>query len=132
MHDTRIHVRWGELDPYNHVNHSTYLSYLEHGRIDALDRIGWGMDKLASDGFQVVVARADVRFRKPATAGDDLIVRTWVIETRAASTVWGQRILRGDEIIVEAEITAAATTLAGRPTRIPAEFRDAMGTLLAP
>lgn len=131
MHETPIHVRWGELDPYNHVNHSTYLSYLEHGRIDALDRIGWGMDKLAADGFQVVVVRADVRFRKPATAGDDLMVRTWVIETRAASTVWGQRILRGDETILEAEVTAAATTLEGRPTRIPAEFREAIAILLA-
>lgn len=130
MHETRIHVRWGELDPYNHVNHSTYLSYLEHGRIDALDRIGWGMDKLAADGFQVVVVRADVRFRRPATAGDDLTVHTWVVETRAASTIWGQRIARGNETIVEAEITAAATTLEGRPTRIPPEFREAMADLL--
>jgi len=131
VHETRIHVRWGELDPYNHVNHSTYLSYLEHGRIDALDGIGWGMARLAADGFQVVVVRADVRFRRPATAGDELVVRTWVVETRAASTIWGQRILRGEETIVEAEVTAAATTLEGRPTRIPAAFHEAMRALSA-
>ncbi|NIR36738.1 MAG: YbgC/FadM family acyl-CoA thioesterase [Actinobacteria bacterium] len=129
MHDTPIHVRWAELDPYGHVNHSTYLSYLEHGRIDTLDRIGWGMDRLSAAGFQVVVVRADIRFRRPATAGDDLIVTTGVIETRGASTVWGQRITRDEEVVVEATITTAATTLAGRPTRIPDDLREAIAAL---
>ena len=35
VHETTIHVRWGELDPYRHVNHATYLSYLEHARVAA-------------------------------------------------------------------------------------------------
>ena len=129
MHRTPIHVRWSELDPYHHVNHAAYLTYLEHARIAALEDIGWGMDVLRDQGFQVVVVRIDVRFRSPATAGDDLIVESRVVEIRAASSRWSQRILLGDTVILEAEVTAAATNHDGRPTRAPAELNDALKQL---
>ncbi len=129
MHATPIRVRWSELDPYHHVNHAAYLTYLEHARIEALESIGWGMGVLIEQGLQVVVVRIDVRFRSPATAGDDLMVVTGVAEVRAASSRWHQRILRGDELVLEAEVTAAATTLQGRPSRAPADLNRALGAL---
>jgi YbgC/YbaW family acyl-CoA thioester hydrolase len=131
MHRTPIHVRWGELDPYHHVNHATYLTYLEHARISALDSIGWGMDELRRRDCQVVVVEIEVQFRAPATAGDELVVETWLHELRGASSRWGQRVMRGDEVVLEALVRAASTTLDGRPVRTPEEFRVAL-THLAP
>ena len=129
MHQTVIHVRWGELDPYGHVNHASYLSYLEHARIAALEHIGWGMGSLSERGYQVVVVRADVRFRRPAAAGDELVIDSGIAELRAASSRWHQQIRRGDEVILEAEITAACTTSEGRPARTPPEFQQALEQL---
>jgi YbgC/YbaW family acyl-CoA thioester hydrolase len=129
MHRTAIHVRWGELDPYHHVNHATYLTYLEHARISALDSIGWGMEELAERGYQVVVVEIAVRFRAPATAGDALVVETWLEELRGASSRWGQRVLRGDEVVLEATVRAASTALDGRPVRTPEAFLTALATL---
>ena len=54
MHETRLQVRWSELDPYGHVNHAVYLTYLEHARIAALESIGWGLaaiERLASGSW---------------------------------------------------------------------------------
>ena len=99
MHSTTIHVRWGELDPYNHVNHATYLSYLEHARIAALDSIGWGMDVIAAAGYQVVVVGIDIRFRSPATAGDTLTIDTSLKRLGASESAWSQVIRRGDEVL---------------------------------
>ncbi len=129
MHETTIHVRWGELDPYHHVNHAAYLSYLEHARIAALESIGWGMDEIAATGSQVVVIRLDVRFRRPAIGGDELTVRTAIDGLRGASSTWRQQIMRGDTLILEAEITAACTDLDGKPTRTPAVFQEALRSL---
>jgi YbgC/YbaW family acyl-CoA thioester hydrolase len=129
MHRTPIHVRWGELDPYHHVNHAGYLTYLEHARISALDSIGWGMEELRRRGQQVVVVEIEVRFRTPATAGDELIVETWLQELRGASSRWGQRVLRGEEVVLEASVRAASTTLDGRPVRTPEAFRAALAAL---
>ena len=130
MHHTTIHVRWGELDPYHHVNHAAYLSYLEHARVAVLESVGWGMDALTAQGYQVVVVRVDVRFRKPATAGDTLIVESGVLHLGASESTWRQVIKRGDEVIAEAEIHAAATNLAGRPVRAPEALRSALQTLV--
>ncbi|MCB2223741.1 MAG: acyl-CoA thioesterase [Actinobacteria bacterium] len=130
MHRTTIHVRWGELDPYHHVNHATYLSYLEHARIAALESIGWGMDEIAATGHQVVVVRVDVRFVAPAVGGDELVVETAIERLRGASSTWRQRILRGGEVVLDAEVTAACTDLEGRPSRTPAEFQEALRALL--
>jgi len=132
MHRTTIHVRWSELDPYHHVNHAAYLTYLEHARIAALEEIGWGMDALRQLGYQVVVVRIDVHFRASATAGDDLVVESGVVEVRAASSRWSQRILRGDTVILEANVTAAATNEAGRPARAPAQLNAALERLMDP
>ena len=114
VHETTIHVRWGELDPYHHVNHATYLSYLEHARVAALESIGWGMDRIAETGHQVVVVEVDVRFRLPAGGGDELVVQTSIADLRGASSTWRQRIVRGEDTIVEAEVTAACTDLTGQ------------------
>ena len=129
MLSTTIHVRWGELDPYNHVNHATYLSYLEHARIAALDSIGWGMDVIAAAGYQVVVVRIDIRFRSPATAGDTLTIDTSLKHLGASESVWSQVIRRGDEIIAEAEVHSCATNPEGRPVRAPEGLRAALMTL---
>ena len=129
VHQTSIQVRWGELDPYNHVNHAVYSSYLEHARVAALESLDSGMDELSADGYQVVVVRSDVRFTAPATAGDDLVITSRIAEMTGARMIWHQRIVRGTEQIVEAEIHAACLTQAGRPTRIPTALREALSSL---
>jgi YbgC/YbaW family acyl-CoA thioester hydrolase len=126
VHETAIHVRWGELDPYHHVNHATYLSYLEHARIASLESIGWGMDEIAATGHQVVVAKIEIHFRLPAMGGDELTVETSIEDLRGASSIWHQRIVRGSDVILEADVTAACTNLEGRPARTPPEFQAAL------
>ena len=129
MHTTTIHVRWGELDPYNHVNHSVYSSYLEHARVEALASIDSGMEALTASGLQIVVVRSDVRFRAPATAGDELTISTWLSSVRGASMTWQQRIERHGALVVEAEIRAACRGSDGKPVRIPQTLRGALESL---
>ena len=71
----------------------------------------------------------DVRFRRPARGGDRLTVVTQIEELRGASSTWRQEIRRGDEVLLVAEITAACTTPAGRPTRTPTDFQAALAEL---
>jgi acyl-CoA thioester hydrolase len=128
VHTTTIHVRWGELDPYNHVNHAVYSSYLEHARVAALESADRGLDVLSGAGIQIVVVRSDVRFRAPATAGDELTITTRIADVRGASMVWEQHIHRGEEPIVSAEITAAVVA-GGRPLRIPDDLKAVLSAL---
>lgn len=126
MHETTIRVRWGELDAYEHVNHAVYLSYMEQARIDLLDSIGWGMERLREAGALIFVAGIEIRFRRPAFAGDTLVVTTFPQEVKAVQSRWHQEILRDSELLVAADIHAGIVDLAGRPRRMPAGFKAAL------
>ena len=130
VHETLIHVRWGELDPYHHVNHATYLSYLEHARIAALESIGWGMDEIAATGHQVVVAKIDIQFRLPALGGNELVVETSIEDLRGASSVWRQRVYRCSSKV--ARIARSVVTRANHQPLITPEDKVAPDTRCYP
>lgn len=139
-HRTTIDVRFNEIDPYGHVNHSVYVTYCEVGRTDALAACGIPLEAMAEQGYQLVVTHIDVRFRSPATAGDRLVVETSLSDLRRASGTWHQRVLRPrpegtegtDEVLVTAEVTAAVTDRSGKPTRPPEWLFPALAPLAPP
>ncbi len=118
-HLTDLDVRFNEIDPYGHVNHSVYVTYFEVGRTDALTACGIPLELMAERGYQMVVTHIDVSFRLPAEPGDRLTIETGVSRLRRASGTWSQRILRGEDVLVTAEVTAAVTDRTGKPTKPP-------------
>ncbi len=131
-HQTDLVVRFNELDPYNHVNHSVYVTYLEVGREDALRACDLPLPRLSAEGYQLVVTRLDVRYRAAAEAGDHLTVETEVSEMRRASGVWRQRVLRGQDVLVTADVTIGVTDVTGRPTRPPEWLMTGLSSLSGP
>lgn len=123
---SRINVRFHELDPYGHLNHAVYLSYFEHARVELLDRIGYGLPRLAELGYHLVVVEAQVRFLAPAVAGDEVDIYSEVVDIRPASSRWQQRMTRGDTLLATNQVRAAITDMTGRPTKAPAGLVEAM------
>ncbi len=121
-----IPVRWGELDPYNHLNHAVYFSYCEAARIAMLEQAGFGMAALEDAGFRIVVTETKAKFVRPATEGQVLTISTSLHEGRRASATWRQEMTHEGETVFEMLVTAAFTNLDGRPTRAPEGFLDAM------
>ncbi len=118
-YSSTIDVRFSELDPYGHVNHAVYITYFEVARTEALASCQLPIDQIAERGHQLVVTGIEVRFRKAATAGDRLTVETSISELRRASGIWSQRILRGDEVMVTANVTIGITDTTGKPCKPP-------------
>ena len=54
-----------------------------------------------------------------------------VEEIKRVSTLFGQRIVRGDEVLATQKVRGACTTLEGRPTRFPPELLAGMQQYLA-
>ncbi len=131
-HSTQIVPRFGELDPYNHVNHAVYVSYFEAARCVALEDVGMALPDLSDENVQIVVTNLEVRFREPATARDTLRIETEVAELRRASTKWNQRIIReaDDTVLVQAQLTAAVCDNAGKPRRPPPDFMSRLEALI--
>jgi acyl-CoA thioester hydrolase len=122
IHETPIAVRFYELDPYRHLNHSVYIQYFETGRIDLFKEMGWSLTQMADLGTQVVVVSIDTRFVAPGVENDELVVETWVEEVKRVSMRFGQRIMRGDQVLATQTVHGACTGLEGRPKRLPEEL----------
>lgn len=127
VHETSLEVRFYELDPYDHVNHTNYFSYFETARIELLAEMGWGLDVMKEQGWQLVVVEAHARFLAAARYGEELTIYTWVESAERVRSTWQQTMVREGEEVARLTIAAAFTDLAGKPRRIPPEFAEALG-----
>jgi acyl-CoA thioester hydrolase len=126
---TEVPVRFHELDPNGHLNHSVYLNHFETARIEVLDRIGFGSTVLRDRGIHLVVVEANVRFRRPAVLGDVVTIDSEVAELRRASCWWHQRMTRSGELLAEIDVRSSAVGPDGRPTRPPEDLLVALEAL---
>lgn len=124
-HVSTIVVRFADLDPYDHVNHARYLTYFESARIEMLEQMGFGMDVMKREGFQIVLVELTAGFHVPATLHDRLEIATTVGDLRRSTTTWTQRALRGTDLIASLAVKAAFTDRSGRPIRAPEGFAEA-------
>ena len=130
VHTTSVRVRFYELDPYDHVNHTNYFSYFETARIEYLAEMGLGLDYLKREGFQFVVVEITARFQAAARYGQELFIHTWIADVGRVKSTWRQLMHREDEVVAAIEVTAALTDLEGRPRRIPPDVAARMESLI--
>jgi acyl-CoA thioester hydrolase len=121
-HRTDIKVRSYECDTYGHVNNAVYLNYLEVARHELLVSLGMDYAALRAAGHGLVVARVDIRYRRPVVEGDALAIYSRPIKRLRVGGVMEQRILKGDEVVAEAEVTWVSIDRTGRAVRLPPEF----------
>lgn len=129
--ETTIKVRFAELDPYGHVNHAMYLTYLEQGRAEALEAVGLPLARVAAEGFQFVISEVHARYLVPATA-DPVTVWTHIGSLRRISGVWHQQVASPDRatVYLTAELRAGITDRTGRPARPPSWVEDGLRRLV--
>ncbi|HLU31875.1 MAG TPA: thioesterase family protein [Acidimicrobiia bacterium] len=128
MHTSEVRVRFYELDPYNHVNHTNYLAYFETARIDLLDERGVGLDVMQKQGWQLVVVELKAKFHSAAGLHDVLTITTEVGEMGRVTSTWHQEMRRGEQLVATLEVSAAFTDMAGKPRRIPVQFVEAFSS----
>lgn len=108
---TRLRVRYCECDPMNVAHHAAYAPWLEIARTELLRESGVSYAHLERMGVFLVVAKMEVRYRRPILYDDVVEVRTRV---RQASRVKIDH--EYDVLVVERagkaceEIAAAAST----------------------
>ena len=130
VHRFPVRVYFEDTDFTGVVYHANYLRFMERARSDML-RVA-GVDQRAAfetGGGYYAVAGLDIRFRTPARIDDELLVISNVASLGAARVVVHQRVMRGDEVVAEAEVDVAFLGADGRPRRQPAEWRAIFGSL---
>ena len=119
---------------YGHVNHASYVHYLETARVEALEAIGLALPEIRRQGYLIVATEINVKYLAPAYPGETLEIVTWVREIRGARSFWVQEIREGESqrLTVTAQITGAFMNDGGRPIRVPAAFAEKLSALHVP
>lgn len=129
-HRFALTVYFEDTDTAGIVYYANYLKYMERARSDMLRVVGIDQRAAIDTGEGAyAVAEARIKYRRPAKLGDDLVVASRVAAVRAASVDIHQRVIRGAELLAEAQITAAFLTPDGRPRRQPADWVTRFSTL---
>jgi acyl-CoA thioester hydrolase len=122
-HRYPVRVYFEDTDVAGIVYYANYLRFMERARSEMLRAVGIGQRETLEGGEGVyAVAEAHIKYRAPAKLDDALIVSSRVREVRAASCVIHQRVMRGDEVLADAHVTAAFLSPEGRPKRQPREW----------
>jgi len=130
-HVLTVRVYYEDTDFTGIVYHANYLRYMERGRTNHLRLLGadhralFEATEKETPGFAFVVRSMTIEFLKPARMDDVLTVITEPEEVKGASITLRQRVMRDDELVVEAHVRVAFIS-GGRARPIPKPLRIAM------
>jgi acyl-CoA thioester hydrolase len=116
-----IRVYWEDTDAGGVVYHGSYVRFLERARSEWLRAQGIGQQALREREDVVLVVRdMTLNFRRPARLDDELQVGVVMTERRSASLRIAQEIVRGDEVLVGAQVRVACLAASSfRPRPLP-------------
>ena len=121
---TPIHLRWSDLDAFNHINNARYLTFLEQARIEWFATIG---EDWVTDTAAPVVASATLNFKRPIEYPADVFVELFTERLGNTSVVIGHRIVAADGTLhCDGHVVAVwVERRSGKPTPLPAAVRRA-------
>lgn len=110
-----MEIRWRDVDAYQHVNNSVYLTYLEEVRDEWFDRTVGSVEG-AGD---FVLARVAIDFRRELTLADDAVVTTCLIKAFGKASITTREEIRAADgwLAAEAESVMVAHDPATRKSR---------------
>jgi acyl-CoA thioester hydrolase len=130
-HVLPVRVYYEDTDFTGVVYHANYARYFERGRSDFLRIAGVSHAALLEreDPAAFTVTRLAMDFRRAARIDDALLVRTTYDRVKGPRLFISQRIVRGAELIAEAQVEAACIDLRGRARKPPPELVEALRPL---
>ena len=126
---TPVSLRWSDLDAFNHVNNSRYLTFLEQARIEWFETLG---EPWMDDHSAPVVASATLNFKRPIAYPAQVAVELFTDKLGTSSVVIGHRIVDADGgLHCDGSVVAVwIDRHSGKPTPLPPGVRRASERLL--
>ena len=110
------------------VFHAQYLAFMERARTELLNEAGIDLAAFAErHGILFMVHQLAVKYHGAARLNELVAVSAEVVKMGRASFVFRQRVERGGELLVEADVTIALVDRERmKPARMPAELEQAL------
>ena len=131
IHLWPLRVYYEDVDLAGIVYYANYLKYLERGRSEMVRAAGISQVDMKRADVVFAVRRVEADYLSPAHYDDELVVETRLDRLKGASFDMPQRVLRGDEVLLEARVKVVVLGPNRRAARLPADIRAKIDALTA-
>ena len=123
-----LSVRWRDLDAFNHVNNSNFLTYLEETRIRWFESLG---EEWVTETTAPLLAAVQINYRMPIPYPAEPLVQLYCERLGNTSVTIGHRIVSRDGATLYADghvVLVLVERACGLPTPLPDAVRRAAGS----
>jgi acyl-CoA thioester hydrolase len=117
-------INYYETDKMSVTHHSNYIRYMEEARVDFLDQIGWGYDKIEAAGIISPTLSVTCNYKKSTTFPQTIVLYTGVEKLTAV------KLFLCYEMKVDGELVSTGTSshcflgTDGKPLLIEKQFPE--------
>lgn len=121
----RVYIE--DTDAGGIVYYVNYLKFMERARTEFMRSVGFGKDAIFNHDLMFVVRDVALHYKQPARLDDELLATATIGRLGGASMTLRQSVRRGEEVLVDGEVTIACVDSAGvSPRRMPRDMLDAL------
>ena len=126
MHTYKHEVKYYECDRMGVTHHSNYVRFMEEARVDYLDQLGFGFDKIEAEGVFSPVVSIQCNYKSPTTFKDIIDIEVAASKTSEMKFDFAYTMRVGGKTVCTAQSTHCFIEN-GRPVviskRLPDLFR---------
>lgn len=126
-------INYYETDKMGVTHHSNYIRFMEEARVDFLSQIGWGFDRLESEGLVSPVISISCDYKSPSTFADELEIAIKIEKCSGLKMIIGYEMTNAKtgKLVCQGTSTHAFFDKNGRPVFIEKSYPEFFAALTA-
>ena len=119
-------VQYYETDRMGITHHSNYIRWMEEARMDFLDQIGWGYEKMEEQGIISPVLSVSCKYKQSTTFADEVSVEVKIEEFNGIRLIleYTMKKVKDGEIVLIGTTEHCFLNAQSHPIRFKKELPD--------
>lgn len=126
-------VQYYETDQMSITHHSNYIRWMEEARVEYLEELDWGYDKIESLGIVSPVLHVECDYKKTTTFADQIQIEVRLTDYRCVKFEFNYTLtnIKTNEIVCTGKTRHCFLHKDGNPVFLPKEFPELHVVLLS-
>lgn len=119
-------VQYYETDKMGIAHHSNYIRWMEEARVDFLEKIGWGFDRLEAEGIVSPVVGVHGRYKKSCTFADvlEITVKVQKYNGMMMHLAYEMKLAGSEQVLFTGVSEHCFLDQTGKPLRLKQKWQE--------
>lgn len=117
-------IHYYETDKQGITHHSNYIRIMEEARVDLMERLGFGYERMEEAGVFSPVMAVTCDYKRPTTFADVVKVEIRLAELSKLKAKFAYTMTKGDVVVCQATSTHCFLSATGRPVVLEEHFPE--------